>query len=136
MSKSVSNQLEERVILFVSKLLSKKEESLFKYELAENEDLQSLVLEYEQILHVSEEAFSYSPTDEQLESQRLILKGQIQQLERQALAKNGFRKFIKKIKQFLLTPQPAWAVISYIFIAVMFGRFIPVSKTVEKIFRR
>lgn len=123
MSKHISQALHEKAIAFVSELLSDQERLDFELELTENEDLKTLVREYRSTIDLSNESFAYSPTTEQLQSQRLLLQGRLQQLESEK-SNSVLPNFGSRIKAFLTAPQPAWAVITYMVIAVLVSRTV------------
>ncbi len=124
---NISNELREIAFLFISGELSKQENSEFELEVSSNDELKQFVDELQKTVEVSETAFSFTPTDEQLQSQRLLLKGQLLQLDANQKTHSEFH-FISRLKQFLTSPQPAWAVISYMVIAIVISRFVPLNE--------
>ncbi len=131
MSKTNSHKHHNKAIAYVSDLMSKQDRLDFESELNENDELKTLVNDYKTILNLSTEAFSFAPSDEQLLSQRLLLKGRIQQLEYEK-SKPVFPNFGTRIKNFLTAPQPAWAVITYMVIAVLISRTLPLPSFDQK----
>ena len=132
MSKTISQNHHDKAIAYVSDFMSKQDRLDFESELNENNELKALVNEYKTILNLSTDAFSFSPSDEQLQSQRLLLKGRIQQLESEK-SKPVFPNFGSQIKDFLTAPQPAWAVITYMVIAVLISRTLPLPSFDQKL---
>jgi hypothetical protein len=132
MSKTNSHNHHNKAIAYVSDLMSKQDRLDFESELNENDELKTLVIEYKTTLNLSTKTFSFSPSDEKLQSQRLLLKGRIQQLETE-YSKPIFPNIGSRIKDFLTAPQPAWAVISYMVIAVLISRTLPLPSFDQKI---
>ncbi|MEK0337444.1 MAG: HEAT repeat domain-containing protein [Nitrosopumilus sp.] len=126
MSKNISDQLKEQAFEYVTGLLSESELISFKEILSTNEELKKLINEYQSTLNESSKAFAYTPSDEELQSLRLQLRGRIDQLNKQKNEKQSLVNILEKLKRFLTAPQPAWAVITYMFIAVVISKLIPV----------
>jgi hypothetical protein len=124
MSKTNSHDYHSKAIAYVSDFMSKQERLDFESELNINDELKTLVNDYKATLNLSTEVFSFVPSDEQLQSQRLLLKGRIQQLESEEF-KSALPNLVSRIKEFLTAPQPAWAVITYMAIAVLISRTLP-----------
>lgn len=132
MSNSLSQKLQTQAINYISDLMTDQDRLDFELELNKNDELKALINEYKTTLNLSTEAFSFSPSDEQLQSQRLLLKGRIQQLESEK-SKSALPNFSSWIKDFLTAPQPAWAVITYMVIAVLISRTLPLPTFDQKL---
>ncbi|MCH7762406.1 MAG: HEAT repeat domain-containing protein [Candidatus Marinimicrobia bacterium] len=126
MSKNISDQLKEQAFEYVTGLLSESELTSFKEILSTDEELKKLINEYQSTLNASSIAFAYTPSDEELQSQRLLLRGRIDQLNKQKNEKPFLVNILERLKRFLTAPQPAWAVITYMVIAVVISKLIPV----------
>lgn len=111
-----------RALEYVLDTLSEAERISFEKMLAENSELLELVNEYRKTLDRTQEAFTFNPSELQLQEQRLLLKGRIAQIESDQHRQLGVDWF-SRLKSFLSSPQPAWAVISYILIAILVSRF-------------
>ncbi len=126
MSKNISDQLKEQAFEYVTGLLAESELTSFKEILSTDEELKKLINEYQSTLNASSIAFAYTPSDEELQSQRLLLRGRIDQLNKQKNEKPFLVNILERLKRFLTAPQPAWAVITYMVIAVVISKLIPV----------
>lgn len=126
MSKELPNHLKEQAFEYITGLLSESELLIFKERVSKNKELKKLVREYQSTLNVSGKAFSFIPSDEELQSQRLQLRGRIDQITKQKNESRSLSVVFMGIKKFLGTPQPAWAVITYMIFAVVISKMIPV----------
>jgi len=126
MSKDISDKLKEQAFEYVTGLLFDQELTSFKKILTTNKELKKLVNEYQSMVKASGETFAYSPQDEDLQSQRLLLRGRIDQLNKQKSEKASLVNIIESLKRFLTAPQPAWAVLTYMAIAVVISNMFPV----------
>ncbi len=127
MSKELSNHLKEQAFEYITGLLSGSELTTFQESISANKDLKNLINEYQSVLKTSSKAFSFTPGEEGLQSQRLQLRGRIDQLVEQKNESRSFTDIIMGIRKFLTAPQPAWAVITYMIFAVVIGKMVPVS---------
>ncbi len=132
MSKTISRNLQDKAIAYVADIMSDQKRMDFELELKTNDELKALINEYKTTLNLSTEAFSFSPSEEQLQSQRLLLKGRIQQLESENF-RSPLPNLGSRIKDFLTAPQPAWAVITYMVIAVLISRTLPLTSFDQKL---
>ncbi len=129
MSDSIPDQLREQAFEYVSGLLSPTEAKEFEEQLSGDHLLKKLVKEYQSTLNLSHDVFDFIPSDEELQSQRLQLRGRIDQINSQDNHVFRWRIISSKIKHFLTSPQPAWAVISYMVIAVILSKMIPMGES-------
>ncbi len=126
MSKVISDQLKEKAFEYVTGLLSESELTSFEGILSTNEELKKLINEYQSTLNASRDAFAFASDEKELQSQRLLLRGRIDQLNTQKNEMPSFVNILESLRRFLTAPQPAWAVIIYMVIAVIISKMIPV----------
>ncbi len=127
MPDTVSRKLKSLAALYVLNSLSPVEKKEFETALNRSKALQSYVEELSGTLTLSESALSYQVDEAELQGQRNLLMGRIQQLDKeqhQSLIGSILFKIIREnIFAIFKTRQPAWAVAAYVLLAFFIGRF-------------
>ncbi|MBC8346896.1 MAG: HEAT repeat domain-containing protein [Candidatus Marinimicrobia bacterium] len=123
----ISTKLKEQATLYTMDAMTEKERYQFESSMTADDALKRYVNELKHTLSLTTKSFDYKPSEEKLQGQRNLLRARISQL---GSAKSSI-PFLEKIGQLfdtVISPrQPAWAVVSYVVIAFVAGRFLSVS---------
>ena len=122
MHKSLSDHQKKLASLYVLDALTEAEQITFENELAQNEDLQSYVRSLESTLDVTSSAGIPAPDDIELQSQRNLLRANIDTM---ASKKAKIAPVIwEQIKAWIQTPTPAWVNLASVAAAFALGLYM------------
>ncbi len=122
MHKSLSDHQKKLASLYVLDALTEAEQITFENELAQNEDLQSYVRSLESTLDVTSSAGMPAPDDIELQSQRNLLRANIDTMASQ---KTKIAPGIwEQIKAWIQTPTPAWVNLASVAAAFALGLYM------------
>ena len=130
MHKSLSDHQKKLASLYVLDALTEAEQITFENELAQNEDLQSYVRSLESTLDVTSSAGMPAPDDIELQSQRNLLRANIDTMASQ---KTKIAPGIwEQIKAWIQTPTPAWVNLASVAAAFALGLYMmkPISQQI------
>ena len=122
MHKSLSDHQKKLASLYVLDALTEAEQITFGNELAQNEDLQSYVRSLESTLDVTSSAGMPAPDDIELQSQRNLLRANIDTMASQKakIAPGIWEHF----KAWIQTPTPAWVNLASVAAAFALGLYM------------
>ncbi|MBN4081190.1 HEAT repeat domain-containing protein [Caldithrix abyssi] len=123
----ISNKLKEQATLYVMDALSADERQAFENKLNTNDALKNYLLELKHTLSLTTEAFAFKPLEEDLQGQRNLLRARVNLLNSLKSTPPLQDKFRDIFERILSPRQPAWAVVSYVVIAFVIGRFLSVN---------
>ena len=122
MHKSLSDHQKKLASLYVLDALTEAEQITFENELAQNEDLQSYVRSLESTLDVTSSAGMPAPDEIELQSQRNLLRANIDTMASQ---KTKIAPGIwEQIKAWIQTPTPAWVNLASVAAAFALGLYM------------
>jgi hypothetical protein len=122
MHKSLSDNQKKLASLYVLDALTEAEQITFENELAQNEDLQFYVRSLESTLDVTSSAGMPAPDDIELQSQRNLLRANIDTMASQkAKISPGIWE---QIKAWIQTPTPAWVNLALVAAAFALGLYM------------
>jgi hypothetical protein len=122
MHKSLSDHQKKLASLYVLDALTEAEQITFENELAQNEDLQSYVRSLESTLDVTSSAGMPAPDEIELQSQRNLLRANIDTMASQkAKIAPGIWE---QIKAWIQTPTPAWVNLASVAAAFALGLYM------------
>ena len=122
MHKSLSDNQKKLASLYVLDALTEAEQITFENELAQNEDLQFYVRSLESTLDVTSSAGMPAPDDIELQSQRNLLRANIDTMASQ---KTKIAPGIwEQIKAWIQTPTPAWVNLASVAAAFALGLYM------------
>jgi hypothetical protein len=128
MPNSNSKKFNRLASLYVLNAMSKTEKENFENQLKTDQKLRKLVREYKATLDSTKEAVRFKINTEYLQGQRNLLRGRIEQIEnvrsRRMLYTDLQEKASSVFSRLVLGRQPAWAVVTYVFIAFLIGRLV------------
>ena len=130
MHKSLSDHQKKLASIYVLDALTEAEQITFENELAQNEDLRSYVRSLESTLDVTSSAGMPAPDDIELQSQRNLLRANIDTMASQ---KTKIAPGIwEQIKAWIQTPTPAWVNLASVAAAFALGLYMmkPISQQI------
>ena len=130
MHKSLSDHQKKLASLYVLDALTEAEQITFENELAQNEDLQSYVRSLESTLDVTSSAGMPAPDEIELQSQRNLLRANIDTMASQKA--NISPGIWEQIKAWIQTPTPAWVNLASVAAAFALGLYMmkPISQQI------
>jgi len=127
MPDSISRIKREQATFYVINALSESERIIFEADLKRSPALAALVNELQSTLTLTEKSLEFTPSDIDLQGQRNLLKGRIEQINAQTILGSNIQIWenIGRALAPILSPrQPILAVASYVLIAFAVGTFV------------
>ena len=128
MPNSKSKKFDRLASLYVLNAMSKTDKENFENQLKTNQELRTLVRECKATMDSVKEAVQFKISTEYLHGQRNLLRGRIEQLEKGRSARMVFTELQEKassvFSHLVFGRQPAWAIVTYVFIAFFIGRLV------------
>ncbi len=142
-SVKIPKQLQETAPQYVLGLLSEKQRREFEKVLEEMPDLQTLVTELKTALTLTEKTLAAEPAEDYLMSQRVLLRGRIEKMERAKELVHGNRSFQRPVPISWIY-HPWAAVVSLVAVMVLvfwvgrytagsFSKVVPLDQSVQDI---
>ena len=122
----ISNKLKEKASLYVLDAMDIKTRQSFKTLIDHDDHLKQYVLELNNTLALTLDSFEYKPSEEELQGQRNLLRARTLQLDNSQSNVPLFEKISHAFDSVLSPRQPVWAVVTYVVIAFIAGRFLSI----------
>ena len=122
----ISNKLKEKAALYVLDAMDIKTRQSFKTLIDHDDHLKQYVLELNNTLALTLDSFEYKPSEEELQGQRNLLRARTLQLDNSQSNDPLFEKISHAFDSVLSPRQPVWAVVTYVVIAFIAGRFLSI----------
>jgi hypothetical protein len=122
----ISNKLKEKAALYVLDAMDIKTRQSFKTLIDHDDHLKQYVLELNNTLALTLDSFEYKPSEEELQGQRNLLRARTLQLDNSQSNVPLFEKISHAFDSVLSPRQPVWAVVTYVVIAFIAGRFLSI----------
>ena len=122
----ISNKLKEKAALYVLDAMDIKTRQSFKTLIDHDDHLKQYVLELKNTLALTLDSFEYKPSEEELQGQRNLLRARTLQLDNSQSNDPLFEKISHAFDSVLSPRQPVWAVVTYVVIAFIAGRFLSI----------
>jgi len=124
---NISKKLKEKATLYVMNAMADQERDLFESSMTTNDALKQYVDELTHTLSLTTHSFDYKPSEEELQGQRNLLRAKTVQLDNIQSNLPLLEKVSLAFETVLSPRQPIWAVVTYVVIAFIAGRFLSVS---------
>ena len=122
----IFNKLKEKASLYVLDAMDIKTRQSFKTLIDHDDHLKQYVLELNNTLALTLDSFEYKPSEEELQGQRNLLRARTLQLDNSQSNDPLFEKISHAFDSVLSPRQPVWAVVTYVVIAFIAGRFLSI----------